>query len=74
MKSILQQILIFFMVLILAGAAALFRFGPHDGQINLRTGALRYRTCWITTRLEHMSSEKEWVCFGLPDEWETVVT
>jgi len=59
---------------LLVACILLVTFGPKDGQINLRTGELRYRSGWIPIRHTPMPLEKEWTSFGFPDEWETVVT
>jgi hypothetical protein len=62
---------VFIIVFVLA---VLLYFSPNDGQINYRTGTLRYRKCFIPYTYDQMIRfNTEWLSLGMPDEWGTVV-
>ena len=52
----------------------LYKFGPSDGQINYKTGEIRYRFCYVPYRFTEMGKyQSEWEKIGLKNEWGTVV-
>jgi hypothetical protein len=64
---------ILIVVALLAVGVAIW-LGPSDGQMNYKTGTVRYRKCYIPFSYKRLYKfEAEWTSLGLEDKWGVVV-